>query len=176
MSGYYEQYLFDQQFAHPGWSGIVAAVEDAPHTLARKEERSPCYDFIVFELLLEIDALDHRLGKNWRPLCEKPKTKIRFRLFEKVAHSELHEVLILWQNAFEWSYYDEVLGGIALTDKMNHRPPPSLFQPSRLSFVLTKGNVRYEGILSNIDPECETLGSPGFFGAEFYFQQEGSSL
>ena len=27
---YFEQYLFDQQFAHHGWSGFVTAVEDNP--------------------------------------------------------------------------------------------------------------------------------------------------
>ena len=30
---YFQQYLFDQQFSHPGWSGFVSAVEDNPQTL-----------------------------------------------------------------------------------------------------------------------------------------------
>src|SRR5215204_1684934 len=30
---YFEQYLFDQQFAHHGWSGFASAVEDNPQTL-----------------------------------------------------------------------------------------------------------------------------------------------
>ena len=34
---YFEQYLFDQQFAHHGWSGFVSAVEDNPQTLLDKK-------------------------------------------------------------------------------------------------------------------------------------------
>ena len=30
---YFEQYLFDQQFSHQGWSGIVSAIEDQPNSL-----------------------------------------------------------------------------------------------------------------------------------------------
>lgn len=31
------------------------------------------HDVIVFELLLEIDALDYHSGKNWRPLANVMK-------------------------------------------------------------------------------------------------------
>ncbi len=54
---YYEQYLFDQQFSHQGWSGIVSAVEDSPQALLDSKHIS-LHDLIVFELLLEIDALE----------------------------------------------------------------------------------------------------------------------
>ena len=30
---WFEQYLFDQQFTHPGWSGMVPVIEDMPETL-----------------------------------------------------------------------------------------------------------------------------------------------
>ena len=33
-------------------------------------------------------------------------------LFAEVPNTELQEVLKIWQNAFEWSYYDEVLAGV----------------------------------------------------------------
>jgi uncharacterized protein YbcC (UPF0753/DUF2309 family) len=29
---YYEQYLFDMVFSHPGWSGIVSVIEDSPES------------------------------------------------------------------------------------------------------------------------------------------------
>ena len=35
---YFEQYLFDQQFAHHGWSGFVSAVEDNPANIIRPEK------------------------------------------------------------------------------------------------------------------------------------------
>jgi uncharacterized protein YbcC (UPF0753/DUF2309 family) len=58
---YFEQYLFDQQFSHQGWSGIVSAIEDAPHTLL-DTRKITLRDLITFELLLEIDALDNHFG------------------------------------------------------------------------------------------------------------------
>src|SRR6478609_3799886 len=106
----YPSYFYDQQFAHQGWSGMVSAVEDFPNTLL-DEKKLSIHDLIVFELLLEIDALDSHFGKaEWAPLAQSLKAKPE-DVFAEVAHTELSEVLLLWQKAFEWSYYDEVLAG-----------------------------------------------------------------
>jgi uncharacterized protein YbcC (UPF0753/DUF2309 family) len=59
----FKQYLFDQQFAHQGWSGMFSAIEDQPHTLLEQKKPS-IHDLIVFELLLEIDAIEHHYGKG----------------------------------------------------------------------------------------------------------------
>jgi uncharacterized protein YbcC (UPF0753/DUF2309 family) len=58
----YKQYLFDQQFAHQGWSGIVCSIEDQPQSLLDHKAIS-LHDLITLELLLEIDALDYKFGK-----------------------------------------------------------------------------------------------------------------
>jgi uncharacterized protein len=107
---YYEQYLFDQQFSHRGWSGLASAIEDAPHSIMY-EKKISLHDFIFFELLLEIDALDTSLGAKWQPLSNSV-TSEPIGLFADAPLTELNEVLILWQEAFEWSYYDEVLAGV----------------------------------------------------------------
>src|SRR6266850_6785640 len=70
----YKQYLFDQQFAHQGWSGIVSAVENEPQTLLQQKKLS-IHDLIVFELLLEIDALDYHFGGEWPPLVTRLKSR-----------------------------------------------------------------------------------------------------
>ncbi|MFM7726515.1 MAG: putative inorganic carbon transporter subunit DabA, partial [Flavobacteriales bacterium] len=70
----YAQYLFDQQFAHQGWSGMVATVEHQPFTLLDKRDIK-LEELIFLELVLEIDALEYRLGNNWKPL---PKKLIRY--------------------------------------------------------------------------------------------------
>jgi len=44
------QYLFDQQFAHMGWSGMVAVVETNPSTLLDTRIIS-LHDLIIFELM-----------------------------------------------------------------------------------------------------------------------------
>jgi uncharacterized protein YbcC (UPF0753/DUF2309 family) len=80
---YFNQYLFDQQFSHRGWSGMVATVEEKPDTLFDTRIIS-LNDLIIFELLLEIDALDSQLGKNWIPLAQIYK-QAPIDLFEEVA-------------------------------------------------------------------------------------------
>jgi uncharacterized protein YbcC (UPF0753/DUF2309 family) len=169
---YFEQYIFDQQFTHQGWSGMVSAVEDAPHTLL-DGKKITLHELVVFELLLELDALDFELGNKWMPLSTVIETP-PVDLFGPVPLSEFQEALILWQKAFEWSYYDEVLCGIrdtAIRDPM----PPDRTEPSfQAIFCIDERECSIRRHLEATDPRCETLGSPGFFGVEFYFQpQEG---
>ncbi|MEJ0102522.1 MAG: DUF2309 domain-containing protein [Bacteroidota bacterium] len=169
---YYEQYLFDQQFSHQGWSGIVSAIEDAPHTLLDRKQVS-LRELIVFELLLEIDALDFHLGKNWQPLSAVINDH-PVNLFEDVPVTELQEVLMLWQNAFEWSYYDDVLTGIALQkEKPASRAVAKNFQAI---FCIDERECSIRRHIESVDPDCETLGSPGFFGVEFFFQPENGKF
>src|SRR5665647_134786 len=112
---YFEQYLFDQQFAHHGWSGFVSAVEDNPQTLLDRKIIT-LKEMVEFELLLELDTLNDELGNKWQPLtnhvAEPP-----VNLFADVPKTEFAEVIELWQDAFEWSYYDSVLKGISMSDK-----------------------------------------------------------
>lgn len=165
----YQQYLFDQQFAHQGWSGIVSVVEDHPYTLLDRKNIS-LKEFIFLELLLELDALDYLFGEKLKPLSQKIKVRPP-ALFELVAASELQEVLALWQEAFEWSYYDEILAAIqavALRDESPHAEGKSF----QAMFCLDDRASSFRRYLEITDPKCETFGTPGFFNVEFYFQPE----
>ena len=114
---YFEQYLFDQQFAHHGWSGFVSAVEENPQTLLDRKQIT-LKELLEFELLLELDALNHALGNDWRPLTDSV-TAPPLDLLADVPKTEFAEVVELWQDAFEWSYYDSVLKGILLANEKN---------------------------------------------------------
>ncbi len=169
---YYEQYLFDQQFSHQGWSGITTAIEGMPHTLLDRRSIS-LRDLIVFELLLEVDALDYQLGENWQPLCNNIPTE-PVNLFAEVPVSELQEVLTFWQVAFEWSYYDEVLTGIRLNkSRAKGIPVTKSFQAI---FCIDERECSLRRHIEEVDENCQTLGSPGFFGAEFYYCAENSNF
>lgn len=170
---WYEQYLFDQQFAHAGWSGMVAVLEKHPEMLLDK--RKIClHDFIVFELLLEIDALDRKFGEGkWKPLShyinmvDNKECQVE-PLFAPIDKKELFEVYALWQDAYEWTFYDQALKGLQIGT------------PSK------KVNTKYDfqGIFCIDERECslrryieksgntQTFGAPGFFSMEFYFQPE----
>lgn len=169
---YFNQYLFDQQFSHRGWSGMAATVEEKPDTLFDTKIIS-LRDIIIFELLLEIDALDYNLGKKWQPITaaivQPPQD-----LFTDVPIGQLQEVFRIWQDAFEWSYYDVVLSGIQINSQTQKKPIQK--KSFQAIFCIDERECSIRRNLESSDPECETLGCPGFFGVEFYFQPQGAKF
>jgi uncharacterized protein len=167
----YERYLFDQQFSHQGWSGMVSTIEDQPHTILDSRKLS-MHDLIVFELLLEIDALDYEFGKNWQPLTtrliEKP-----INLFDPVPEQEMHEVLFIWQEAFEWSYHDQVLAGIVQQKNPAKQYTSKSFQAL---LCIDDRECSFRRYIEEFDQNSETFGTPGFFSVEFYYQPEGGKF
>ncbi len=57
-------YVFDQQFAHPGWSGMVSVLESQPESLL-DTKRITLEDLVLVECLMEIDALDKKFAEDW---------------------------------------------------------------------------------------------------------------
>lgn len=168
----FEHYIIDQQFAHHGWSGIVAAIENAPDTL-RDTRHISLRDLIIFELILEIDVLDMKFGKDWKPLCSESEISVT-PFFSETPKTEFHEVLKLWHDAFEWSYYDGVLKGIELNSTKKRDLPVA--KSFRAIFCIDERECSLRRHLEYTDPHCETFGYPGFFSAEFYFQAAGANF
>lgn len=164
----FDLYLFEQQFVHPGWSGFVATAETTPSMLLKNRPIS-LHDMIYLELLLEIDALDHKLGEKWAPLSTKIEGVVE-PLFFPVPESELKIVLQLWQEAYEWTYFDGILSGIL------EAPQDVLYTKKSFQglFCIDDREYSFRRHLENVDPVCETYGTPGYFGVEFYFQAEHS--
>ena len=163
---YFSQYLFDQQFAHQGWSGMVATIESQPETLI-DSRKITLKDFIIFELLLEMDALDiHNGTGKWKPLSqvmiEKPAD-----LFAPVPPTEYFDAIAIFQEAFEWSFYDEVLAGLIMQQK---RQRPYHLKSFQAMFCIDDRECSMRRYLEQEDSHCETFGTPGFFGVEFYFK------
>lgn len=167
----YKQYMFDQQFSHQGWSGIVSAIEDQPQGLLDTKNIS-IHDLIIFELLLEIDALDYKFGHRWLPLAnqidERPAD-----LFSDIEKTELHEVLRLWQEIYEWSYYDEVLNGILQQKSKSDSSNKKSFEAF---FCIDDRECSVRRYIEEIDSNCKTYATPGFFGVEFFYQPSGGKL
>ncbi|HHT9136099.1 MAG TPA: YbcC family protein [Candidatus Wunengus sp. YC60] len=167
----YKQYLFDQQFAHQGWSGMVSTVEDVPHTLLDQRQIT-LRELIVFELLLEIDVLELRFGKNWKPLS-KCLTEKPVDLFAEIPIREVHEIRQIWQDAFEWSYYDEVLSGIIAKKQEKKKADRASFQAV---FCIDDRECSFRRYIEKIDSDCETFAAAGFFSVEFFYQPEGGKF
>lgn len=168
----YEQYLFDQQFEHPGWSGMVSVLEDHPETLLDQRKVS-LKDLIRLELLLEIDTLDQRFGENWSPLGFRIKEKPVY-LFSKITDTSFFEVLAIWHEAFEWTYYDRILTGLqkvaySVTDTTKEQTFQGIF-------CIDDRECSLRRHLEAIDKNCKTFATAGYFNVEFYFQPEGGKF
>lgn len=162
----YQEYLIDQQFIHQGWSGMVAVIENKPETLMDRKKIT-LKEFIILELLLEIDILDSKLGENWLPLGSSYHCR-PIDIFSPVEYNEFFEVCALWQEAFEWSQYDEVLLAI------QHETPQedNVATSFQAFFCIDDREISLRDHLEHVDPHCITYGTPGFFNVEFYFQPE----
>jgi len=163
---YFEQYVYDQQFGHRGWSGMVSTLEDKPESLLYPKKIS-LKDMIVLELLLEIDALTSQLGEDWKPLGTSV-TQPPIDMFAGEPPTELQEVLEIWQDAFEWSYYDTVLSGLTLTSSVNAAEEAAA-KSFQSIFCIDEREYSLRTYVENLDTHSETFGAPGFFGVEFYF-------
>lgn len=168
----YEQYLFDQQFGHQGWSGITASIEASPESLLDPKPIS-LKDLILVELLMELDVLDHQFGPIWAPLSTLLES-YPLPLFEKGERELYDEVLELWQLAMEWSYYNPVLSGISWSFSQTIQKKTPRFQGL---FCIDDRECSFRRHLEDLAPACETFGTPGFFNVAFYFRPfEGKFL
>ncbi|MDP1813309.1 MAG: DUF2309 domain-containing protein [Leadbetterella sp.] len=163
----FEQYVFDQQFSHQGWSGMVSVIENLPETLL-ETRRITLLELIKLECLLEMDAIEDKMGANWKPLgkniIHKPSP-----LFSEVPLSEYFETIAIWQKAFEWTYYDEVLNGLRENTKFKNSES-GIEKSFQAMFCIDDRECSYRRYLELEDPNCETFGTPGFFGVEFFFK------
>lgn len=162
---YFENYLFDQQFSHPGWSGMIATLESNPTSLL-DERKITLTELITLELLLEINALDEKFGDKWEPL----HTKIDFEvkdLFAKSEYSEYFEVLAIWQEAFEWTFYNQALTGM----QQKSQEIASIEKPKfQALFCMDDRECSFRRHIEYIEPSVKTFGVAAFFNFEFFYQ------
>ena len=171
---YFEQYVIDQQFGHKGWSGIISAIEDNPLTLLYQKEIE-LRDFIMLELLLEIDALDTEFGVTWEPITARIETPPVDYFASSFEPDETEEILQLWQEAFEWSYYDEVLSAVGHLAKRSRAPERDKISFQAI-FCIDERECSIRRHIEQADPDSVTFGAPGFFGAVIYFQSFGGKF
>lgn len=166
----YENYLFDLQFAHPGWSGMVAFIESNPDALLDKRQIT-LEEAIILELLLEIDVLDTKFGTQWKPLGLNNSIR-SIDLFKKAKVTNYQCTLQLWQQAFENTFYDEVLTGIQ-KNKVISEPHTASFQAF---MCIDDRECSWRRYIEQLEPNCQTFGTPGHFGLEYYFQPENGKF
>jgi uncharacterized protein YbcC (UPF0753/DUF2309 family) len=161
-------YLWDQAFAHPGWSGLVAQLERNPSGLMDRREVS-MKDFIALELLMEWEVLESLHGADWealRPSWPEPDGESRLR--------RNHRILACWQEAWEWTRYDQVLSGLAVeaaqpVDRAQRSGLPTDLAYQAL-FCIDDRECSIRRHLEAEQPAASTFGVAGFFQIDCTFQ------
>jgi len=166
---FYEQYLIDQQYSHPGLSGMISAIEAKPDSVFANRPVT-LFDAIYLELLFELESLEKYVNRNFKPLTIGVKYEPE-NIFDEVATNNYWEVIELWQESFETMYHDQVLKG--LTEKT---PKNEVKYTSQAFFCI---DDREESIRRNIEmiaPECQTFGTPAHFNIVARFKPEDAKF
>jgi uncharacterized protein len=167
----YEQYLFDQQFAHPGWSGLVSTIESQPQSIL-DSRKIDLKSLIHIELLLEIDNLEKTIGEKWQPLYAHTGVHAIHILSEN-QFTEYDEVLTIWQQAYEWSYFDQVLAGIKYQSRNQKEAKNPSFQAF---FCIDDRECSLRRHIENFDPKCDTYATAGHFAVDSFYQPKNAKF
>jgi uncharacterized protein YbcC (UPF0753/DUF2309 family) len=162
----FENYLYDQQFAHPGYAGMIAQIANRPNLLVLKREIS-FEDFVLLECLLEIDALDQHHG-SWIPAAKLGLETYEFDP-DHILSTTAQKLKAIWQDAYEWTYFDQVLA--SLQQKVSNESP----KPSSIGiFCIDDRECSIRRHIEQLNPSFLSFGTPGHFNIETYFQAHGS--
>ncbi len=170
---YFARYLFDQQFSHPGWSGMVAVVERNPQLLFDKRKIT-LKEFIILELILELDVLYDKFNDMWSPLGYKA-TLASNDLFDEIPQEELFEVYKLWLEAYEWNFYKQALGGLKKSFARitkNRSEAGNQTKKFQAFFCIDDREISIRRHIEALEPQCETFGTPGHFNIVAYYKPD----
>ena len=143
---------------------MVSHLEQNPNSLLDSREIS-LSDFIHLELIFELDAAYSQFGEKFEPIGHFVEDRVDY--LKKPEESDEDILLQIWQEAFEWSYYDGVLFGIQQKKEEEKKIENKSFQAV---FCIDDREGSMRRYVEKLDRHCETFGMPGFFGVEFYFQ------
>jgi uncharacterized protein YbcC (UPF0753/DUF2309 family) len=163
----FENYLYDQQFAHPGYSGMIAQIANSPSLLVLKREIA-FEDYLLLECLLEIDALDQHHG-SWTPAAKLSLETYQFDPKQIQATTE-QKLKAIWQDAYEWTYYDQVLASLQQKENIERSAASSIG-----IFCIDDRECSIRRHIEQLNPSFLSFGTPGHFNIETYFQPQGSS-
>ena len=171
---YFKQYLFDQQFSHPGWSGMVSLIQNQPSTLFDTRKIS-LEELIIVELLLEIDALDNKYGiHNWNPICSFTKEDPIDVFDENISRSKIWACKKIWQLSFEKTYYDQVVFGI--TSELKNQSSEQKQASFQAFFCIDDREESIRRHIEVLDSNCETFGTAAHFNLPIYYRPAGGKF
>lgn len=171
----YEAYLLESLLAQPGWAGLVAQCERDPAGLLSPRAITLA-DYAALTLITELGCLERALGKDYKPLME-PGAKFPIPPGPDAIPETTEEerLLAVWQEAFEWSYYGRLLGGIVSVGSPNATPEPRIAS-SWAFFCIDDRECSLRRHVEETDPTIDTFATAGFFGLDFLYRGSGDSV
>jgi uncharacterized protein len=163
----YEPYLLESLLTHPGWAGLVGECERKPEGMIERRSIA-LLDYAALVLVAEVGCLEEELGARFEPLAATVGGPVAPPVPDAVpVLSPAESLLALWQDAFEWSYYEPLLGALGAPRPRRERPA----SPSAWAFFCLDdraGSVRRH--LEEIAADVATFGTAGFFGLDFFYR------
>jgi uncharacterized protein YbcC (UPF0753/DUF2309 family) len=159
---FFSRYLLETLLCFPGWGAMICSLETNPSVL-RKPSSASLLDFLALVLTLEVLFLDQKLDKAFHV----PNYSVYLR--DKRSHltSQRSSLNRYWQEAYEWSFYDELFRGLISQNANGPELTPSPW--AQAIFCIDDRECSIRRHLESIDPGITTFGTAGFFGIDFWF-------
>lgn len=186
----YRQYIKETLLEHPGWSGMINAIEKKPLSLAKKVDIS-IKEILSVKLALAWQFIKHH-DPDFMPLTadelvnQKEVTdpeslslawwllQMHTRDLSQKIFGQISTVTLkrIWHYAMEEEYYEHVRRIIAQKPK----PLPPTAKKYQAIFCVDERECSYRRHLEELSLDIETFGYPGFFGIDCYFQAHKKDL
>ncbi|MCL2449506.1 MAG: DUF2309 domain-containing protein [Polyangiaceae bacterium] len=165
---WYEPYLLETSLSQPGWSGLIAEIERNA-SLLLTPRRVSLLDSLAVTLVAEVGCIERELGAGFAALGTSPNRAPHAGPPDAPPdRDEAERLLAVWQEAFEWSYYEPFLGAIR-ANAARRRPAP--VPPAAWAvFCLDDRSCSVRRHLEEVTSEVATFGTAGFFGLDFYYR------
>lgn len=167
---HYEQYLLEVLLSHPGWSGMVRIVEQAPNSLLAPRLIS-LKELLAFELLCELAIVHIRKGSKYKCIAELPNLQGIPLLNGDALIPKVPLRMRVWHEAMEWSLHSELLAALrGQPDRPGgeHAAKPKI--SAQAFFCIDDRECSLRRNLEEVDSTVETFGAAGFFGIDFFYQ------
>jgi uncharacterized protein YbcC (UPF0753/DUF2309 family) len=165
---WYEAYLLETLLTQPGWLGLAAECERTPGLLLAPRKVT-LLDCVAVTLVAELGCLERELGARLSPLAASGASpRLETAPDAPPARTEAETLLSIWQEAFEWSYYEPLLGALKANAARAIPPPP---RPTAWAVLcIDDRSASLRRYLEETDPAIATYGTAGFFGLDFFYR------
>ncbi|HXU73511.1 MAG TPA: putative inorganic carbon transporter subunit DabA [Polyangia bacterium] len=168
----WEPYLLETLLAQPGWAGLVGECERKPELLLARR-RIALLDYAAVTAVVELGCLEQELGADFSPLEAPPDFDAAAYHPDRAPRRTPDERLLsTWHEAFERSYYEPLLGGLAAPKRSTASVPAAAWA----FFCLDDRACSLRRHIEEVAPEISTFGTAGFFGFDFMYCGAGDAI